>query len=128
MSTATTTAACSPQIPTATPLVRTPRTRCMDGDTKREYDSQIAGGTTPMSITELAAAGAKLGYTLKSSSHTYHNTLNAGRSWAAASFTWIDSRTGHRFSHVQADTTNLAALQELRRSATVIHRGRLVEC
>lgn len=101
--------------------------------TNAEFAYMLQHGMEPMTLDELRARGAAIGYRLDTCRRTtlaagrYINNLNE-RTYRALGVTWTDTRTGEGFANVRADRSNLPALQELRRSAAVLHRGHIVEC
>ena len=100
--------------------------------TLAEYESLLAMGCEPMTLEELRARGASIGYRLDTDKRKtcavgpYSNRSNR-RHYAAFGASWTDTRTGLGFAHVDADRSRLPELQELRLNAAVLHRGRVVE-
>lgn len=100
----------------------------MTDQTKEEYQHMLDAGMEPMTVAELVERLADLGYSInRGDSFSYTNTLNPPRAWKARSVDLRDDRTGLSFANVDANRDNLPALQELRRNAAVLHRGRIWE-
>ena len=78
---------------------------------------------TPRALLEELDA---LGYTLRHS-FCYTNSANAPHRWAASSKSIFLKGTNQSFAHVDADRSNLPALQAIRFESLVFNRGRVWE-
>ena len=97
---------------TGTPIVRS---------TKREVADMLNGGMQEVRKETLDRMLADLNYSIQETdSFCYTNNGNS-RPYLARSIHIIDNKTGLSFSHVDADRTNLEALQEIRRDYFVFH-------
>ena len=99
----------------------------MKDQTKEEYQHMLDAGMEPMTVAELKRRLESLGYRISDAdSFNYLNTANE-RTYKARAAYVVDIRHGVGFACIHANRDNLPALQELRRNAAVLHRGRIWE-
>lgn len=98
-------------------------------DTKREYESMLAAGCTPMTPAELAEKLDELGYRISDENGDCFNYLNTHNKivYNARSIYIVDKKTGLSFANINACRDRLTELQQLRLNAAVMSNGRVWE-
>jgi len=99
----------------------------LNQETALEVARYIAAGCEQVTPAELVNRAAAIGYKIeKDSCFNYVNTANA-ITYRARSIGWRHIASGKSFAHVDAPRETLPALQAMRQSLLVVHRGRLWE-
>lgn len=92
----------------------------------RQIRETLAAGGRVLTLVQLKAELARLGYRIESS-FSYTNTSN-GYPWAARACYIVEADTGLGFANVKARRDdNFKALQALRFASVTVNRGRVYE-
>lgn len=90
-----------------------------------EHERLISLGLEPLTWDQVLARLNRIGYSARID-FRYFNRGNP-KHYPAASIAIIDKTTGKSFANVDADRTNLKALQEIRKNVTCLVNGRIAE-